>query len=291
MPLKNWDVKIYRGVLTGFNEAFIIDTETKEKLCKEDPKSSEIIKPILRGRDIGRYYYKWAGMWLIFVPWHFPLHKDENIQGASKKAEETFIKQYPVIYKHLEQFKESLSSRNKDETGIRYEWYALQRCAATYYPEFEKEKIVYQEMTNKGSFAWDTNRIYVNQTCYIMTNTNKYILALLNSRIIHFYFSQISYALGIGAFRWIKQFVEQIPIPNISEIQRKPFIDIVDKILAITKDPEGKPLASNGAGGDYLENPAKQTQVRDYEKQIDQLVYELYGLTDEEIKIVEGSRS
>ena len=80
---------------------------------------------------------------MIFIPWHFPFHNDTSIQGASEKAENEFIRQYPSVYNHLLKYKESLSKRNKEETGIRYEWYALQRCAATYYPEFEKEKVVW----------------------------------------------------------------------------------------------------------------------------------------------------
>lgn len=89
-------------------------------------------RPILRGRDIKRYSYDFADKWLIFVPWHFPLHKDTNITGASKKAEAEFEKQYPAIYNRLLSYKPILEKRNKAETGIRYEWYALQRCAATY---------------------------------------------------------------------------------------------------------------------------------------------------------------
>ncbi|GIW21746.1 MAG: hypothetical protein KatS3mg068_0753 [Candidatus Sericytochromatia bacterium] len=148
-PLKDWDVKINRGVKTGLNEAFIIDTNKKNEIlnnCKtteERQKTEQIIKPILRGRDIKRYSYQWAGLWIIFIPWHFPLHEDKNIQGSSIKAEEEFKKQYPCLYNYLLNYKDKLFQRNKDETGIRYEWYALQRCANTYYQEFEKEKVVW----------------------------------------------------------------------------------------------------------------------------------------------------
>ena len=151
-PLKDWDISINRGVLTGFNEAFIIDGATKEALIKEDKKSAEIIKPILRGRDIKRYSYEFADMWLIFIPWHFSLHKDDSIQGSSEKAEKAFQKEYSAIYNHLLKYKKQLSNRNKAETGIRYEWYALQRCAATYYEDFEKPKIVWQRITDKNKF-------------------------------------------------------------------------------------------------------------------------------------------
>jgi len=145
-PLKEWDVKIYRGVLTGLNEAFIIDCQKREEIlasCNDEAermRTEAIIKPILRGRDIKRYYYEWAGLWIIFIPWHFPLHNDTSLQGSSQKAEEEFTKGFPTVYNYLLQFKDRLLKRNKEETGIRYEWYALQRCAASYYHEFEKEK-------------------------------------------------------------------------------------------------------------------------------------------------------
>ena len=137
VPLKDWDINIYRGVLTGYNEAFIISTEKRNEIlanCKtpeEHKRTEELIRPILRGRDIKRYGYDWAGLWLIWVPWHFPLHLDSSIKGASQKAEEAFKAQYPAVYEHLYQYKDKLAARNKAETGIRYEWYALQRWVPT----------------------------------------------------------------------------------------------------------------------------------------------------------------
>ncbi|RME14360.1 MAG: restriction endonuclease, partial [Bacteroidetes bacterium] len=180
-PLKDWDVKIYRGVLTGLNEAFIITTEKRNEIlanCSvaeasrfggltERERTEAIIKPILRGRDIKRYYYEWAGLWVIFIPWHFPLHEDTSIQGASEKAEKEFQKQYPAIYSHLLEFKEPLSKRNKEETGIRYEWYALQRCAATYYPEFEKEKVVYGQFQDYAEYSFCEAGIYLSSNEYM----------------------------------------------------------------------------------------------------------------------------
>ena len=90
-------------------------------------------RPILRGRDIKRYGYDWAGQWLIYIPWHFPYQFDESITGASEKAEKAFKEQYPAVYNHMLEYKEPLSKRNKAETGIRYEWYAMQRWGAKYW--------------------------------------------------------------------------------------------------------------------------------------------------------------
>ena len=138
-PLKDWDIQINYGIKTGFNDAFIINTEKRDEIlsnCQtedERTRTAELIRPILRGRDIKRYGYNWANLWLIYIPWHFPLQFDESITGASEKAEIAFQEQYPAVYQHMLKYKEPLSKRNKAETGIRYEWYAMQRWGAKYW--------------------------------------------------------------------------------------------------------------------------------------------------------------
>lgn len=290
-PLKDWDVKIYRGVLTGFNEAFIIDTEVRNKIlanCKteeERKRTEEIIKPVLRGRDIERWRYKWAGLWLIYIPWHFPLHNDPKISGASMKAEEKFKQLYPSLYQHLLKYKERLCNRNKEETCIRYEWYALQRWASDYYPEFEKEKIVWQEIVRQPSFAFDNSGIYCEATSFLMTGKHlKYLLVVLNSKPATFFFKTYYAGGGLGeeGYRYKKAFLEQLPLPPITP-QNQPIVkqieDLVSQILSITQSP------------DYEKDPEKQALVKNLENQIDGLVYELYGLTEEEIKIIDGNRN
>jgi len=269
-PLKDWDVKIFYGIKTGLNEAFIIDNATKERLCLEDPKSIEILKPILRGRDIKRYSYQWAGLWLIFVPWHFPLHKDQSIQGASEKAEMLFMNLYPAIYLHLSQYKEQLEKRNKEETGIRYEWYALQRCAATYYDEFEKEKVVWSDIATEPLFSILPKGWYFNNTVYmIISKENEYILSILNSKVIHWLFPKIASDLGSNGQRYFKIFVEKLPVPlkttkNALIIKRIKYL--VDEILKLSK----------------------QCLITAHiEKQIDVLVYKLYELNYDEVKIID----
>jgi hypothetical protein len=279
-PLKDWDVNIYYGIKTGLNEAFIINTEKRNEIlahCKdaaERERTEAIIKPILRGRDIKRYYYEWAELWVIFIPWHFPLHNDLSIQGASEKAEAEFRKQYPAIYKHLLEFKEPLSKRNKDETGIRYEWYALQRCAATYYPEFEKEKVVWSEIVKQPQFYFDRENFYVEATGFLMTGKNvKYICGLLNSKPITFFFKQWYAGGGLGekGYRYKKAFLENLPIPPITASNQgivSQIESLVDKILSAKK-----------------QNP--QTNTQELEREIDRLVYQLYELTEQEIKIID----
>jgi len=270
-PLKDWDINIYRGVLTGCNEAFIIDGQTKDRLIAEDPKSAEIIKPLLRGRDIKRYHADFANLWLIFIPWHFPLH-DKNLSGASKEAEKEFQKQYPFIYKHLLKYKEKLEKRNQAETGKRYEWYALQRCANTYNQEFEKEKIIFREMVQESSFAYDNKEVFCLDTSRLITGQDlKFLLAILNSKL---FFSSIKifYAgggLGSKGVRMKHTFFENFCVPKIDYKSKNNIENIIEEIL------QKKSKKSHN------------TLTTDLEHEIDRMIYDLYDLSEDEIKIIE----
>ncbi len=257
IPLKNWDVKIYRGITTGLNEVFIVDKKIKNELVKRDKKSLEILKPILRGKDVNKWFYELKGFYLIYT-----------YTGID-------IRKYQAIYEYLKQYKSKLEQVWEAKHGKK-KWYELRGC--DYYEEFKKEKIVWQLIVQESSFSYDTNKLYCLDTGFIMVGKNlKYLIALLNSKPIDTFFRKyyVGNTLGRNGYKYSKVYIEQLPIPKISESEQKPFIDIVDKILAITKDD------------DYLENPAKQAKVKEYEKQIDWMVYKLYGLNEEEIKIVE----
>ena len=315
-PLKEWDVKIYRGVLTGLNEAFIITTEKRNEILancsvadascigglNERQRTEAIIKPILRGRDIKRYYYEWAGLWVIFIPWHFPLHEDLSIQGSSEKAEKEFQKQYPTVYQHLLQFKDSLSKRNKEETGIRYEWYALQRCAATYYPEFEKEKVVWASV-GETYYCWVDKNHLVLDTNYFTTSLQKWQLGVLNSKFIINYINGLDTLVGNIAYRHYKYNFEKIPIPPITPTNEpivKQIEALVDKILEAkqstssilagesrSKDASDTLKSSIPAGATTTSRSRDASATLELEREIDELVYRLYDLTEEEVRIIE----
>ncbi|RKV57409.1 class I SAM-dependent DNA methyltransferase [Helicobacter pylori] len=283
-PLKDWDIQIYRGILTGANEAFIIPTEKRDAILKncddvqkdergmsERERTKELIKPILRGKDIKRYSYEWADLWVIFIPWHFP---NTGSPKSMEKNEQDFSIHYPIIYAHLLSHKDKLLKRNKDETGKRYEWYCLQRWAANYYQDFEKEKIVWAEMTDQPRFIYDNKGFLINQTCYFIARDDKYLFAILNSKVMYFFMRQMASNLGEGAFRWIKQFIERLPIPKITPQNQ----ELADKIT----DGAKQILALKA------KDPKANTQR--LEKEIDALVYQLYNLTDEEIKTIENGQ-
>src|SRR5690606_11263220 len=149
--------------------------------------SEEIIRPILRGRDIKKYGYDFADLWLIYIPWHFPLHQDSSIKGASQEAENQFRLQFPAIYNHLLNYKEGLSKRNKAETGIRYEWYALQRWGANYWEDFYNEKLMYPNMTKFLPFYLDNEKFMQNDKSFMITGKNiAYLTAFLNSSLFKY---------------------------------------------------------------------------------------------------------
>ena len=265
-------VKIYRGVTTGYNPAFIISNEQRDSLIAEDYKNSQVIKNMLQGRNIRKWYYNESKENLLFIPWHFPL-ENNNISGASIEAENALKEQYPSIYYRLSQYKKELVLRNKDETGIRYEWYALQRCAASYYDEFEKsEKIIWGLTADKWAFTLDIKKNYLPSNAYILTSKNipiRFILGLLNSKLLHYYFGFIGVMTAGGAYTLKAATIESLPIAVGTREQQKEIALKVDSILN-TKAKD------------------KQADVSSTENEIDHLVYELYGLSEEDIKIVEG---
>ena len=267
-PLKKWDIQINYGIKTGYNDAFIITTEKRNEIlahCLDDAereRTAELIRPILRGRDIKRYSYDWAELWLIYIPWHFPLHKDPTIQGASKKAEDTFKMQYPAVYQHLIQYKPQLSARNKAETGIRYEWYAMQRWGANYSDDFNKPKILWKRVGSILRFSYDdTRKLGLDSTCFATGTDIAYICCVLNSPMGHFLLKDAP-KTGTGDLLISVQAVEPIKIPQLEDTT------IFTTFLQ-----------------QYIEG---NTNI---ENEINSRIYKLYQLSEEEIKYIEHGES
>jgi hypothetical protein len=265
-PLRKWDLEINRGVLTGFNEAFIIDQAQRDLLVTEDPKLEKLIKPILKGREIERYYAEWSKDFIIFIPWHFPLHNDESITGASQEAEFCFQKQYPSLYNYFVKNKTGLINRNKAETGIRYEWYALQRCAATYKEEFKKEKVIWKRIGSLMRFAYSDEEMYcLDSTCIATGEKIKYLTAVLNSKAGLYQLIKTSPQTGTGdqiiSVQALEPLLVHYPTP---EIESK-FNVVVDYILFIKKAKEN-----------IIEETDSESISGIFEEIIDMMVYELY---------------
>ncbi|RVZ08234.1 class I SAM-dependent DNA methyltransferase [Helicobacter pylori] len=276
-PLKDWDIQIYRGILTGCNEAFIIPTEKRDEILKncddaqkdekgmsERERTIELIKPILRGKDIKRYSYEWAHLWVI--------NTHNGYTSATKsKIPPIDIEKYPATKAHLDSHYDAIATRcDQGDTP-----YHLRNCA--YLEDFEKEKIVYPcIMAKEPCFVYEEKGFYAPAPANIITGDKteiKYLTALLNSKCI--YFAMRKFYMGGGIEGELKtNNLEKIPIPQIIK-SNQPTADkiivLVDKILkSKEKDPKANTQRS--------------------EKEIDALVYQLYHLTDEEIKTIENGQ-
>ena len=265
-PLKDWDINIYRGIITGCNEAFVINEIKREELIAQDPRSTEIIKPLLRGRDIKRYHVQWAGLYMLATGYDLDIPNN-----------------YPAIYDHLRTIGEQIESGrirsrgkgvfNRDDQGEN--WWNLRACA--YYPEFEKGKIVYPNMTKFLPFVYDSHGFYTNQKCFIITGGNhlKYLTGYFNSKIAAKWIRQNCPELGNDRRELSKLFFENILIPPVTEVNQHLVTQIETRVDQI--------LAAKGTDPD--------ANVSELEKEIDQIVYLLYDLTDEEIAIVEEAEN
>ena len=251
------DGKFYYGIKTGFNEAFVIDRATRDRLIAEDPRCETIIKPFLRGRDIKRWRTNPQDLWLIFTRRGIDLNK------------------YPSIKTHLEPFRERLEPKPKNWTGGKwggrkagsYKWYEIQDNIA-YWPEFEKPKILYQEISTFHAFAWDEDGYFANNKCFLVPDASLFLFGVLNVPSSWWFIGNLVTKLNGGAFEMRAPCVAQIPIPSSTPFQQSEIEERVEKVLALKK-----------------ENP--EADVSELEAEIDHLVYQLYNLTDEEIRIID----
>ncbi len=271
-PLKDWDIQIYRGILTGANEAFIITTEKREEIlnaCKtqEERKRTEtLIKPILRGKDIKRYSYEWAGEWIINT-------HNGYTSNLKFKIPPIDIEKYTATKAHLDSHWDTIATRS-DQGDTPYH---LRNCA--YLEDFEKEKIVYGEIVQEPRFYLDNGEcelgyFYAEATSFILTGEHlRYLLGMLHSKLITFAFKTFYAGGGLGesGYRYKKAFIERLPIPKITPQNQKLADKITDGAKAILEAKEKDPKAN----------------TQELEKEIDTLVYQLYNLTDEEIKTIE----
>jgi hypothetical protein len=267
--------KIFRGVLTGLNDAFIIDPKIRGELIAEDPNCEELIKPFLMGRDIKRYQNPQTERYLIFTRRGIDINK------------------YPSVLKYLTKFKTRLSPRPKGFSGIwngrkpgPYKWYEIQD-SIDYFREFNKPKLILPDISLRGNFQLDSKgEFFCVNTAYIMVTDEKYLLGILNSKLITFIYKDISSSYRGGYLRFIYQYLVQLPIRTIdfndpADVKRhERMVALVENMLGLHKR-----LA---AAGSPQEKELLQRQIAYTDREIDALVYELYGLTDEEIRIVEG---
>ncbi len=218
-----------------------------------------LLKPILRGRDIKRYGYEWAGLWIIVVKFGFNAELDK----------------YPAILEHLTQYKEQLKNRGQcrySRGGIgqgQHHWLELDNNPKDFYlDEFEKEKIVFKAIGKNLAFSIVKSGIFVSApSSFLTSQKNKYILGILSSKVVQSYIYDNSDRTGAGDVMLNIQSFEKIPLPKISQEEQEPFVKLVDEIMELK---------------------AKNEDTKEFENQIDEMVYKLYGLSEDEVKIING---
>jgi len=252
VPLKQWDITINYGVKTGYNEAFIITGTERQRLIDIDPKSEQIIRPILRGRDIKRYTHEFQDLWLIAT---FPILKID-------------IDTYPAVKQHLMRFGYDRLKQTGD-VGARKKtnnkWFETQD-SISYWEDFSKQKIIYPEITKFLNFYRDTDGFFTNNKCFIVTGQHiSFLTAFFNSSLFKFCFKDNFPELLGGTRELRKIFMEEIPV-----------IQITDKI-----DNQFKAVI------DALQNLKRQfMDSKRLEIQIDNMIFDLYKLTAEEREII-----
>jgi type I restriction-modification system DNA methylase subunit len=230
VPLTDFaGVKPYRGVLTGLNEAFLIDTPTKEALLRADPHAAEIIKPYLRGQDIKRWSPEWAGLWMIVLkssgdntwPWS---------NSADEVTAEAFFQQtYPSLHEHMKPLESKL--RKRQDHG-RY-WWELRACA--YYDTFAQPKLIHTDITWRPQFALNETTMYLLNTAYMWPAADPYILAVVNSPLMWSYMWRNATHGKDEALRLIYSFVETLPIAPPSEAIRAEVEPVVKRLIEIAR--------------------------------------------------------
>ena len=247
--LEELNTKIRLGIATGSNEAFLIDEDQKREFCEKNSINTEIIKPILRGRDISRYSYTLPKQYVLLTKNGVNVERD-----------------YPDIYEHLESFGDKF--KNRGAQGQH--WTNLRACS--FYDDFKKEKIVWIELSDSGRFSLCKDEVYLLNSAYFLLPPSevdsKFLLGILNSSTIRFYLSLVAETSGMGTSRWINNYVKEFPIPVVAHEQQTGIIKIVNQILEI-----------KAADSD--------ANTADLEQEIDEHVYALYNLTQEEIAIVQ----
>lgn len=251
--LEKLKTKIRLGLATGANEAFVLSEEVKQKLIEQDPRNAEVIKPVLRGRDISRFSYR-QKLYILLTKNGIDVPND-----------------YPFVYEYLKGFGEAFMNRG----AKGQHWTNLRACA--FFDDFKKDKIVWIELTTKSKFAMCKEEIYLLNSCYFMIAPDGYnssaLLGVLNSQLIQFYMDVVSQTSGMGTNRWINVVVKDFPVPDLSNT--KDVIDLAQLVDEITNLKHADPEANTNL----------------LESQVNRMVYELYGLSDEEIMLIEGNQN
>ena len=275
IPLKEYiEEKMYIGIKTALNKAFVISQQEYEDIVSEEPQSRQLIKPYLVGRDIKRFSLTNRDRYVIVVPngW------TRETSGCADRTWDWFRANYPRLAEHLQTFE--TAARKRTDQG-EY-WWELRPC--NYYDTFEREKIIYPDIATKGQFAIDVSGFYLDMTGFAIDSNSRYLLGLLNSRLLTFLFSKSSSEIRGGFLRWKRQYVYPLPIRTI-DFDNPADVTMHDKMVALV---ERMLELNRQAGLTAVQRGLVEQRIEATDREIDELVYRLYGLSGDEVGVVEG---
>ena len=255
-PLSEWDISINYGIKTGCNEAFIISTARRDEIlaaCRDEDerrRTAELIRPILRGRDIKRYGYEWAELWVI-----------------AARLESDIPNKYPAICEHLKQYKGKGKLGDNSTTKVfQRPWWAWMQEPVNYWEDFDKPKIVWGEISDRSKFAFEEEGKYIPEaTTFFMTGKDlPYLFCILNSPLSEWLFSKVGTTTGVGTVRWKKYTILSLLVPNIKDELRSQFSELVNLLM------KGR------------------LSLDEFSAKANRTLNELIGLTEEEIAYVEN---
>ncbi|MCX6841287.1 MAG: Eco57I restriction-modification methylase domain-containing protein [candidate division WOR-3 bacterium] len=280
-PLESYaHSSIYRGVLTGLNDAFVIDEATRDRLLVSDPRYKGLLKPFAVGDDVRKYVVHFCDRYLILIPKGWT----DAHRRSAKDAWGWLQKQYPALAEHLAPFAKRAEAR-QDKGDY---WWEMRAC--DYYDKFAAPKIVYPDIAKESRVAFDTDGLFVTNTVYFIPVADLYLLGILNSKLMFNYYKRIAAVLGDpdkgGRLRWFRQDVLRLPI-RVPDVSAEKDVALRDKLIALVKVmlKLNKRLLDKGFDPDRVK---VEHQIASTDKEIDALVYEIYGLTEDEIVTVEG---
>ena len=251
LPVREWSVDLSYGIKTGYNRAFIVSEEVRQRLVADDPRSMDILKPMLQGRDLRRWSARFNDRWLVYLQ-----------RG-------TRIEDYPGILGWMRQHERALSKKSSRIMA----WYELRGGPSDdAHRRFAGEKLFWMDMTERGRFAYSANEMYCGDTVFVMSGQSlKYLCGILNSRLVAWLIGRTAVTTGMGLPRWKKYMVETIPVPRPTDEEEGRIVGLVERLIETTRDRD----------------ESGSEEVARIENELDQVVYQLYELAEDEVATIE----
>lgn len=250
VPLKTWDLAMNRGVVTGYNKAFVVDGHVRQRLVAGHASAVKLLKPMLQGRDVRRWHARFNERWLIYAR-----------RGVQIEA-------YPSVFRWMQQHEHRLTRKSGANA-----WYELQASPSDEaHRRFAGEKLFWMDMTDRGRFAYSASEMYCNDKAFVMSGELlKYLCGVLNSSLVTWLVGRTALTTGMGLPQWKKYTVEAVPVPRPTDEEEGQIVELVERLIE---------AASNEAG-------SGSEQVARIENELDRVVYQLYGLAGDEVTTIE----